>query len=286
MVQMLSSGLTDIGQVRSCNQDSFCCDDALGLYMVADGMGGHKAGDVASRITVATVREVLSAPPPHPQETEDDPSLSSPANRLLAAIREANRRVHTAARDDKLRGMGATVAAVLFSGNALIAANAGDSPIFLIHHGKIQALSVPHTLAAEMRTDTDPEDLPPDPSMHHVLTRAVGVGEDIFPHLCEVPLFRGDGIVIASDGLTNKVSTEEIRRTAVALPPPIACRRLVSLANARGGEDNITIVIAAAGRRHSLVNRFGTAIRAAFQRVTCGSKHNSFFPQEGIPCRS
>jgi len=139
--------------------------------------------------------------------------------------------------------MGSTVSAVLLSGSVIIGANVGDSPIFLIHRNHIDEISVAHTLAAEQAAAAMGDTAPTAQAAHHILTRAIGTQESVAPHLCEIQGFPGDILVIGSDGLSNKVSQEEICETACTKPPDQACRHLVALANERGGEDNITVLV-------------------------------------------
>jgi protein phosphatase len=244
MNRVESAGLTDIGRKRKINQDSLFLDDRMGLYVVADGMGGHKAGEVASRIVVETLRNSMTTPGNRSHHCPEDASLSPAAGRLMASIHLANQDVYQASREDSdLQGMGSTVSAVFLSDGTIICANVGDSPIYLIQRDQIEEISESHTLAAERAaSDTDvPDNL--REAAHHILTQAIGVGETVNPHICEVQGLPGDILVIASDGLSNKVTKEEICEAARSMDPGEACRHLVALANERGGEDNITVLI-------------------------------------------
>jgi PPM family protein phosphatase len=240
-----SSGLTDVGKKRKENQDAFFIDDPTGLYVVSDGMGGHRAGEVASHLVVETVRAVITGQKKLPPADENtDSALSVSANRLLSAIRAANREVFTAAAGNAaFNGMGATVSAVLLSDETVVIANVGDSPVYLVHRGGVERLSVPHTLVAE-HAASDPEGKTPlDPKFRHVLTRAVGTHETVLADVCEIQRGADDILVICSDGLSNTVSPDEIHRRVQAETPVAACRQLVDLSNQRGGEDNITVVV-------------------------------------------
>jgi protein phosphatase len=139
--------------------------------------------------------------------------------------------------------MGSTVAAIYYADSTIIAANLGDSPIYLVRRGEIEPLYVPHTLVAE-QTAIDPERAKLlEERFHHVITRAIGVAEEAFPDVCEVPFFPGDIIILCSDGLSNMVSPEEICDIVGNNNPEAACRLLVDLANERGGDDNITVIV-------------------------------------------
>ena len=247
MIEIKSSGITDVGRRRKQNEDSFFCNDGMGLYVVADGMGGHKAGEVASKLVVETIRDYIDQNrtdhlPENLVGTDDN--LSEEARRLLAGIQLSNRVVHqTAQSNEDYKGMGSTVSAVFFTQKTFIVANVGDSGIYLIRDGKIELLSVPHTLIAE-QTELDPENaelLWGD--FKHVLTRAMGVSESVKADINEIPFYKDDVIVICSDGLSDKATPEEILEMANTRRADKACRQLVDLANARGGEDNITAIV-------------------------------------------
>jgi len=247
MIDIESSGITDIGRRREQNEDSLFCDDSMGLYVVADGMGGHQAGEVASKLVVETIRDYIdqNQDDQQPENLVDtDEKLSKEAQRLLASIHLSNRVVHQTALDNEdYKGMGSTVSAVYFTENTFIVANVGDSLVYLIRDGKIELLSVPHTLVAEQAA-LDPENaelLWSD--FKHVLTRAMGVDEFVKADINELPFYKEDIIVISSDGLTDKATPEEILEVVYNQRSDQACQGLVDLANERGGEDNITAIV-------------------------------------------
>ena len=247
MLKIESAGISDIGRRRKQNEDSMFLDDRMGLYVVADGMGGHNAGEVASKLVVETIQDYIRQ-----NQSEDlivepvgrDANLSKEARLLLAGIQLSNRIVHQAAlSNEAYRGMGSTVSAVYFTENTFIVANVGDSLIYLIRDGEIEQLAVPHTLIAE-QTQRDPENaelLWSD--FKHVLTRAMGVDEKVKADISEVPVLKNDILIICSDGLTDKASAEEILELAYNRRSDKACKSLVDLANARGGDDNITAIV-------------------------------------------
>ena len=247
MVIVESAGISDVGRKRERNEDSLFYDDRMGLYVVADGMGGHLAGEVASRLVVETMRDYIK------QINEEDPaddaeyiddSISKEANRLLTSIRLSNQVVHEASlQDESYRGMGSTVSAVYFTEDSFIVANVGDSPIYLIRDGSIELLSVLHTVFAE-QTARDPEyaDLIGN-EFKHVLTRAMGVDDSVQAHIHETTCQKNDILVISSDGLTDKASPEEIMQMVNHGNSSVACQAMVDLANERGGDDNITAII-------------------------------------------
>jgi protein phosphatase len=247
MIDIESSGITDIGKRRELNEDSFFYDDGIGLYVVADGMGGHNAGEVASKLVVETICDYLNQKPaqnPVKERIRADDKLSEDARRLLAGIHLSNHVVHQAAlQNEDYKGMGSTVSAVYLTDKTFIVANVGDSLVYLIRDGKIKLLSVPHTLVAE-QAELDPDNaevLWND--FKHVLTRAMGVGKSVKADIKEMPFFRNDILVISSDGLTDKAAPEEILELVDNQRSDLACQNLVDLANARGGEDNITAIV-------------------------------------------
>ncbi len=242
-----SAGLSDTGQKRNDNEDSLLVDNGLGRYIIADGMGGHRAGEVASRLVVESMRghikRCLAGAAPAEAEPVDD-SLSAAANQVRDAIVLSNRVVHDAANGTKdYRGMGATVAVIFINERTVVAANVGDSPIFLVHKGRLERLSVPHTVQAELRAAVSPGAETLNAAFSHVLTRAMGINASVEANICEVPYFTDDILVIGSDGLTDMVTPEEMLTTVIRHPPAEACRLLVDLANDRGGPDNITVIV-------------------------------------------
>ncbi len=247
MIIVESASITDKGKKRKVNEDALILEDALGLYVVADGMGGHRAGDIASRLVVETIGEYIKKSIGNDdcdQIADFDEALSLEANRLLSAIRLSNQVVHEASLGNKLwLGMGSTVSTLYFTENTLIAANVGDSPIYLVRAGKIKLLSVPHTFLAEQKA-LNPENAEKlGMEFRHVLTRAVGTEKFVKVDIYEIQCFKDDILVISSDGLDDKVSPEEILELTHNYGPDAACQKLVDLANDRGGDDNITVIV-------------------------------------------
>ena len=247
MILIESAGITDRGKKRKGNEDALFLGDALGLYVVADGMGGHLAGEVASRLVVDTIEDFIKDKQTCPIDenpNNGDRALSREARRLLSGIQLSNKVVHDAARNNSsYRGMGSTVSAVYFTDGTFIAANVGDSPIYLIRDGNIKLLSVPHTVIAE-QTALDPDNAAKlGREFRHVLTRAMGTEESVKADIYEIQCFKNDILVISSDGLSDKASPEEIQQLVDGNGSDAACRQLVDLANERGGDDNITAIV-------------------------------------------
>jgi protein phosphatase len=264
MVTVESADISDVGIKRESNEDRIVIDDAQGLYVVADGMGGHHAGEVASELVVKSICDFLGDSGSWNGAARPPGRLSPRAERLLAGIDWSNQVVHqTATEHDAYRGMGSTVAAVYFSEDTLIAANVGDSPIYLVRNDKIDLLSVPHTLLADLPVDA------PVPFMGNILTRAVGSKSAVEAYICELNCFKGDILVICSDGLSTKVTPAEILAITAAQPPAPACRALVDLANQRGGDDNISaVVLRVTGVRRNPSSSFAKWVDRMKQRLT------------------
>jgi protein phosphatase len=246
MVVIESAGITDVGKKREGNEDALYLDDNQQLYVVADGMGGHQAGEVASALVVDTVTSYMKRfmEEDQPDElTESDETLSTEANRLISGIRLANKAVYDiASGKEEYRGMGSTVSLAFFTEDTLIVANVGDSPVFLVHNDSIEQLSVTHNVITEQMA-IDPEGAKTiGLQFRHMLTRAMGIEASVEPSVCEIQVFAGDMLLISSDGLTDKVSPEEILEVLRQNRPEKTCRQLVDLANDRGGDDNITII--------------------------------------------
>ena len=249
MLVVESAGITDVGKKRKGNEDFLFLDDAMGLYVLADGMGGHQAGEVASELVVDTIRDYMKqfkeGDPDDVDDLEDaDESLSKEANRILTGVRRANREVHQVAQTKaSYHGMGSTVATVYITSERLIVGNVGDSPVYLIHNGDIELLSVIHNVITEQSA------INPEAAEHigeqykHLLTRAMGIEETVQPDIIEIQHFDGDMVILSSDGLTDLVSPEEIRDVVNKERHDKACQTLVDMANARGGHDNITVIV-------------------------------------------
>lgn len=247
MVVVEAAGITDVGKKRKANEDNYLIKEDLGLYVVADGMGGHQAGEVASDLVVRTMKDYVERfrkDDELEELVEPDKTLSNEANHLNSGIHLANRVVfQVSSSKDSYRGMGSTVSAILLTNGTLIAANVGDSPIYLARNSIMETLSVPHTVIAEQMA------LNPDgvsqlgKNYRHMLTRAMGIEKEVDPYLCEIQCFKNDIVVIASDGLSDKVSPEEVLEVVTSKTPEKSCRELVDMANERGGDDNITVIV-------------------------------------------
>jgi protein phosphatase len=247
MISVESAGLTDVGQKRKGNEDAFLIDDPLQLYVVADGMGGRKAGEVASNLVIETIsktmHKLVSTENPD-QMVGVDRNLSSEANQLVYAIRRANLKTYEYAQNDKTcKGMGSTVSAVYFNDTHAIVSNVGDSPIYLVRDGRAEIVSTMHTVMAEQETLAPEGGLKLGQQYLHMITRAMGIGETVNPDTAEIDFQEGDILVVCSDGLSDKAFPEEICDIVENNPPEESTHKLIAMANERGGDDNITVIV-------------------------------------------
>jgi serine/threonine protein phosphatase PrpC len=231
---------------RSLNQDYYFFDPALGLYVVADGMGGHNAGEVASKLAVETLVEFIKLTAKGSTQTWPfpyEPTQSVAANRLVAGMRLANRRVYEDGLEDpQLSGMGTTIVAALIEGEQIVIGHVGDSRAYLMRDGQLVAMTRDHTwvaavLAAEPHTRTE------DHPMRHVLTSGIGMRDDVMPAVTEAAVATGDTWLLCSDGVHGYTS-EETLAEALRLPTPdAAAERAVRAPLEGGGSDNATAIV-------------------------------------------
>ncbi|MDH5567245.1 MAG: Stp1/IreP family PP2C-type Ser/Thr phosphatase, partial [Myxococcales bacterium] len=226
---------TDVGLKRSANEDSFALAPDLGLFVVADGMGGHTAGKLASALAsegaVCALRQVAG-------------SNASPTEKLRYCVAAANRKIfETAQAKPELAGMGTTFVALLAGRGRIALAHVGDSRAYLIRGGVIRRLTDDHSLVAELvrRHEISERDAREHPH-RHVLTRALGVRRAVEADLAEMTPALDDVVVLCSDGLTGHLHDDEIAEIVLRNAElDAACARLIELANARGGDDNTTV---------------------------------------------
>jgi protein phosphatase len=240
MVRLLHAARTDVGMIRSGNEDNFAVNASAdrGLFIVADGMGGHAAGEVASEMAVQTVERELQGV----RDLDD----SSTAARLTAALKKANRTIHdrTITEVDK-QGMGTTASVLMLSPSRYLIGQVGDSRVYLLRDGALQQLTKDHSYVQEQ---VDAGFLTPEQARYHpysnVITRCVGASPDVEPDVYSGEVRMGDLFLVASDGLTGMVDD---RRLAMLLmsraEPERKVYSLIQEANARGGLDNITAIV-------------------------------------------
>lgn len=239
-MKFLHAARTDVGMIRSGNEDNFTVDASptRGIFIVADGMGGHAAGEVASEMAVRIVQRELA--PVRDLDGEDVVQM------VATALKRANRAIHdrTLTETDK-QGMGTTVSALLLAGSRYLIGQVGDSRVYLLRDGSLTQLTKDHSYVQEQ---VDAGFLTPEQARYHpysnVITRCVGAGHDVEPDIYRGEARPGDLFLVASDGLTGMVDD---RRLAQLLgsraEPDRKVQSLIAEANGRGGLDNITAII-------------------------------------------
>ena len=241
-------GVTDKGRVRSTNEDCFGIDADLQLCVVADGMGGHNAGEVASRLAVDAVFEQVAA------SRDDEPwpfgyeeGLTRRSNILRTAVMDANRRVfEAAAAEPAYAGMGTTIVAVLADAGGVSVAHVGDSRLYSVQGGLVEQVTADDSWTAVMLArdpSIDPAILKTHP-MRNALTSVIGSRASVEVHLAERPLRDGECLVLTSDGVHGVVTPEMLADAVVAEPEPERLAdALVTLAMEKGSRDNCTALV-------------------------------------------
>ena len=249
-MRAVAAGLTDVGLQRDHNEDCFAVVPHHDLFVVADGMGGHQAGDVASKMATEAITEFFET-----VATEDvtwpfsfDPSLSEEENRLVTGVRLANRQiVELGANSPEHQGMGTTIVASLFSPRRgrLYIAHVGDSRAYRIRGGEIEQITRDHSLVNDYlaampdMTEEQTNELP-----KNVITRALGMQEQVAVDVGSFDAQVGDLYLLCSDGLSGMIDDGELCEIAKDADDLVeTCRKLVNTANEHGGEDNVTAVL-------------------------------------------
>jgi protein phosphatase len=242
--------LSDVGRKRKGNEDSYFVNPEENLFVVADGMGGHAAGEVASKVAVEAINEFVCLTGGDEEITWPfglDESISYDGNRLKTAVRYANRKVIEAMKEKtEYEGMATTVAAVLVDGDAANLAHVGDSRIYLFRDGTLTQLTSDHSWVNEqLQSGVLSADQARTHPLRNVVTRALGGRADLQVDMQVHKAKSGDVLILCSDGLTTMVPDEDIGKVMTAAGGELekAARALVVEANARGGEDNITVIL-------------------------------------------
>lgn len=253
-------GLTDIGRVRKINQDAFSVDNEHHLWVLADGMGGHAGGEVASQIAIETIPAYFKS-----QRKDTSFSLIPAATLeplLVQAIESANQRIREeASQHSEIKGMGTTAVAVAMTRTAdhsqAVIAHAGDSRAYVLRDTKLTLWTKDHTLMEERLALNliTPEQVRTHP-LRHVLTKALGIDPQAMPTVQTYELEPTDVLLLCSDGLTKMLTDQEIQTLLLKDVPNLdhMCNRLVETANRLGGEDNTTVVVIGADSDATIVD--------------------------------
>jgi len=244
MLRISADGKSDIGKVRQSNQDAFACDTDHQFYVVADGMGGHSGGEIASRKAVEALRAALLEE--ITVSTDSESGNGSNDTTLVRAIEAANGHVFKMASEDrKLQGMGTTLVALRVLNSTASIGSVGDSRVYLWRGQRLRQVTRDHSLVNEyVRLGTLSAEEASTHPLKHIISRAIGVHPSVEVDHFVIPLQADDVFVLCSDGLTNMLDDNDIRDTltAVGNKPPALCTELITRANAKGGLDNITVV--------------------------------------------
>ena len=250
MMSLSSAVLSHPGLRREANEDSVCARPDIGLFVVADGMGGHAAGEVASKLAAQVIetfindtREAdINTTWPFPYDT----ALTLDGNRLTAAFRLANRRINAAMQgDEALRGMATTAAALLANKGKPVVAHVGDSRVYLWRDNALRQVTQDHSWVTEqvragVLSEADARNHP----WRHVVTRALSGGDDPDVEVAEIEVQKGDRILLCSDGLSGVVPPDKLESIiGQGAPLDQTCQALIDAANEAGGPDNITVAM-------------------------------------------
>ena len=245
MARLLYAARTDVGMIRSGNEDNFAVDASAdrGLFIVADGMGGHAAGEVASEMAVQIVELELKGAA---SDLANQATAQQAGDKVAAALRKANRNIHdrTMHEVDK-QGMGTTASVLVVSPSRYLIGQVGDSRVYLLRDGSLQQLTKDHSYVQEQ---VDAGFLTPEQARYHpysnVITRCVGASPDVEPDIYKGEVRVGDLFLVASDGLTGMVDDRRLQTLLLSrTEPERKVHLLISEANGRGGLDNITAII-------------------------------------------
>jgi protein phosphatase len=239
-VRLFAWGISDVGRKRDHNEDSYLVAAPMGLFAVADGMGGHQAGEKASRMAIEIVeREVKEAAGAKALEGEGAAkTIRSAAQRAGSAIFDA------AQADPEMSGMGTTLTALLMHGGRAHVAHVGDSRCYLYRDGKCQQLTDDHSWVSEqVRAGLLSAEEAKESKFKHIITRSVGFEREVLVDANAVAVQPGDCFLLCSDGLSNYMEGDEIAKVLTAHFYKQVPSLLIALANDRGGEDNVTVVL-------------------------------------------
>ncbi|MFQ5512809.1 MAG: Stp1/IreP family PP2C-type Ser/Thr phosphatase [Myxococcota bacterium] len=229
--------VSDTGRERECNEDAACAVEEIGLFVVADGMGGHVAGEVASRVAIESFVAFVKEHGSMGEAPEE-------ARLLSEALLEANSAVQHEAASHQLYGMGTTLTAAQLRGHHATICHVGDSRAYLLHRGALEILTQDHTIVGLMVEEgVISADAARDHPERHMLTQAIGTQELVEPCVRQLELPRGSRLLLSTDGLHDVVSNAEILELGAGEDLDAAARSLVARANTHGGPDNITLIL-------------------------------------------
>jgi len=249
-MRIVSCGITDVGMKRRRNEDSYLIHDDIHLYVVADGMGGHAGGELASQIAVNSIDEVIFSTREEYDPSGPNSSWSSfetiMQEKLKYAVRLGGKRIHERAQlEPELHGMGTTAVVLLLKANKAFVGHVGDSRVYLIRDGEISQITEDHSLVNEqIKAGLITPEAAKNFKYKNIITRSLGYQEEVEVDTQVMEVTRGDYFLLCSDGLTGLVEDDELLEMLMTMPFQVASKRMIELACERGGDDNITVAIA------------------------------------------
>jgi PPM family protein phosphatase len=264
------SAKSDLGLKRKINEDSFIADESIGLFMVLDGIGGHLAGEVASKLGLNTIKENVMRSLTDKRLTENQ-NLSREVQILNESLVLANKVIYEAANSQpEYFGMGTTVASLLLGTENIAIAHVGDSRIYLVRENSIERLTEDHSLVVEqLKRGIISAEEAEKSEMKNIITRALGADELLSPTVDELIPFNNDLFLICSDGLTDLVTDEEILEIILKNRKVLdqAIQYLIDKANEKGGKDNITAMLVKINKYQSRNNLLIQSVYSVVDRV-------------------
>jgi len=264
--KVLLHGKTDVGSFRDHNEDAIGCDEDIGLAVLADGMGGHRGGEMASAITVSTILEQVTANTKQIKsgDTENESGYSAESLIIFDAVTQANSNVHASSEANaQYRGMGTTVVVVMFYDDRFTVAHVGDSRLYRLRDGKLEQITRDHSLMQELidRGFYTPEQAR-NSLNKNLVTRAIGIDENVQIDIQEDIVMVDDVYLLCSDGVTDMIQDHVIEMTMKENIDDLdkAASELIRLSNEAGGKDNISALLATPIKpfpaKNSLFSRF------------------------------
>ena len=269
-MKISAAGLSDVGLKRERNEDYIAMDDSAQIYIVGDGMGGHLAGEVASKVAVKIIQKnvnnwINNNIPLNEIYDFPDRALSQRGNYLSSSIKLANRVIYEMSQEyTEYKGMGTTIVILAIMPSTIIAANVGDSRIYLIRGDSMEPLSKEHSMVAEqLEMGLISEEEAKISPLRHILTRNLGSTDTVDADVFEIEHIDNDRFLLCTDGLTDLVSDNEILNIIKnGNDPEHTCQQLISEANKRGGNDNITVSLICVNKesneKQGIVKKFHT----------------------------
>lgn len=235
-MRIRSCAISDVGRKRQKNEDSYLINDELNLFIVADGMGGHAGGEYASRIAITTIEEMFAGNKAEKLSGEEI---------IKNAIENAGLKIVAKAEEDRsLKGMGTTVVCLHIDSKKAILGHVGDSRAYLFRDGALEQLTEDHSLVNEqVKSGLITAEEAKTHQFKNIITRSVGVTPEVEVDVITRKLKAGDAYLMCSDGLSNLVDIREMEKELREREPVLAAKQMVDLANKRGGDDNITLLV-------------------------------------------